>query len=396
MQNRKKETVAVLFGGRSAEHEVSVITGHQIMDALEVAGYRLLPIYITKEGEWFAGLPLHNIKQYSGPSFNPAKLADTHRVSLSPDRSVRQLLLHPSTSTGLFKKPPQLWADVFFPAIHGSFGEDGALQGLFEMADVAYAGAGVLASAMGMDKVRAKSLFRDAGIPVLECLSVSRAEWKASGQDVIARVEGFSSYPVIVKPACLGSSIGVKRCGSSAELKDALDVALILDERALVERALVDFTEINCSVLGPPERASACEQPVTGQALLTFDDKYKRGGKGKSSGTKGGMASLDRIIPAPVSEEMTSKIQETAKKAFRVIGAAGVARLDFLLEKDGAAFYLNEINTMPGSIAFYLWEAAGVPFDELVSECVKIALGIHRERTATQFSFEANLLQSRR
>jgi D-alanine-D-alanine ligase len=394
MQSTRKTTVAVLFGGRSVEHEVSIITGHQIMDALEVAGYLLLPIYLTKEGVWYAGPSLNNVKQYGDPSFSPDKLQDAHRVSLSPDRSIRQLLPNPDSNKGLFKKSPRLWADVFFPAIHGTFGEDGSLQGLFEMADVAYVGSDVLGSAMGMDKIRMKALFRDSGIPVLSCLSISQEEWEGDGQAFITKVEGSYKYPVIVKPASLGSSIGVQRCEDASSLKDAIELALQLNERALVERALVDFVEVNCSVIGPPEKASVCEQPCLSEEVLTFDAKYKRGRKSAKTGNaEGGMASLDRIIPAPISSELTSQIQQLSTQAFRLIGASGVARLDFLLEKNGESFYLNEINTMPGSIAFYLWEASGVPFDELVAKCVNMALDRQRVRARTRFSFETNLLQ---
>jgi D-alanine-D-alanine ligase len=364
------------------------------MDALAASGYAVLPIYLTKEGEWYAGQSLHNIRQYTDPAFSIHKLRDVYRVSLSPDRAIRQLLPHPSSSRRLFKKPPHLWADVFFPTIHGSFGEDGTLQGLFEMADVAYVGSGVLASAVGMDKVRMKALYRDADIPVLDCLSVSRADWQRDGAAFVRRVEACCPYPVMVKPVCLGSSIGVRRCENARELQEAIAAAVLLDERVLVERALVHFIEVNCSVLGPPEQASVCEQPHTSEAVLSFDAKYKQGGKGAAAGgAKAGMASLGRTVPAPISAELTSRIQELATRAFRVIGAAGVARIDFLLETDAGNLYLNEINTMPGSLAFYLWEASGIPFDELTTTVVNIALDRHRLRSATQFAFEANLLR---
>ena len=394
--NRQKQTVAVLFGGRSAEHEVSVITGHQVMDALEAAGYPLLPIYISKEGTWYAGQPLHNIRQYTVPSFAVNKLKDVYRVSLSPDRSIRQLLPHPLSGRGLFKKEPHLWADVFFPTIHGNFGEDGTLQGLFEMAGVAYVGSDTLASAIGMDKVRMKAVYRDADIPVLDCLSASRLEWQRESDAFVARVQDFCGYPLMVKPVCLGSSIGVRRCETSAELREAIEAALLLNERVLVERALVNFTEINCSVLGPPEQASVCEQPYANEAVLSFDAKYKQGTKGKGGGgTKAGMASLGRIVPAPISAELTARIQELAIKAFCAIGAAGVARVDFLLENNGEKLYLNEINTMPGSLAFYLWEASGIPFDDLVTRVINMALDRHQLHSMTQYSFEANLLQKK-
>ncbi|MGQ4807919.1 D-alanine--D-alanine ligase A [Candidatus Entotheonellaceae bacterium PAL068K] len=387
--NERRETIAVLFGGRSGEHEVSVITGHQVMDALETAGSTVLPIYITKEGAWYAGQPLHNIKQYTDPTFDLDRLQQVYRVSLSPDRSIRQLLPHPGRRSRFLTKVPRLWADIFFPTMHGNFGEDGTLQGLFEMADVAYVGSGVLASALGMDKVRMKTLCREAGIPVLDCLTVSRTAWQRDREAFIARVEDFSAYPLMVKPVCLGSSIGVQRCTDAEALHEAIDAAVCLDERVLVEPALEPFFEVNCAVLGPPEQASVCEQPHTNEAVLSFDAKYKQGGKG----AKGGMASTGRAIPAPVAADMAARIQALAMQAFHVLGAAGVARIDFLIESSEETIYFNEINTMPGSVAFYLWEASGIPFDELVTRVVTIAVEQHRARGATQFTFEANLLR---
>src|SRR4030095_8406597 len=256
------QTVAVLFGGRSVEHEVSVITGHQIMDALKAAGYQILPIYLTKDGEWYAGDRLHNLQLFTDPAGEPLSAAGVYRGSLSPDRSIRQLLIHPSARQGLFRKPPVLWADVFFPALHGTFGEDGALQGLFELADVPYVGAGVAASAIAMDKALAKVICRGAGIPVLDWTVLLRAEWGQEPAGIVERIESAFAYPVIVKPVCLGSSIGVKRCHDRETLREAIATALILDDRVLVEPALSDFIEINCAVMGPPERISVCEQPV--------------------------------------------------------------------------------------------------------------------------------------
>jgi D-alanine-D-alanine ligase len=387
-------TVAVLFGGRSVEHEVSVITGHQIMDALAVAGYRVLPIFLTKDGVWYAGASLHNLKLYTDPAGEPTNAAGVARVSLSPDRSIRHLVMHPSLRQGLFRKPPQLWAEVFFPCLHGSFGEDGSLQGLFELADVPYVGAGVAPSAIAMDKALTKAICRSMGIPVLDWIVLSRHEWDQGTTEVTRRIEAAFAYPVIVKPVCLGSSIGVKRCHDGTSLQEAITAALALDDRVLVETALTDFTEINCAVMGPPEQASVCEQPVTQEALLTFDAKYKRGGKGAKQARKpGGMASLERLIPAPISVELTQRVQSLATQVFRGIGAAGTARIDFLYQADHQALYLNEINSIPGSLAFYLWEASNLPFDILVDKLIAIALQRHQERARTQFSFEVNLLR---
>ena len=399
-------TVAVLFGGRSVEHEVSVISGHQAMDALDQAGYPVLPIFITKQGDWYAGEGLHNLDLYREQTFHAAGLKNVYRVSLSPDRSVRQLVVHPGVGGGLLGgKSPKLWADVFFPVLHGTHGEDGSMQGLFELADVPYVGSGVLASALGMDKVRQKQVLKQAGIPVLDCVEVSRAEWEAYADAFIGRVEAGAGYPAIVKPVCLGSSVGVTRCLDRAALRDAIDLALELDGRALVEEALTDFIEINCSVLGPPEKASACEQPMGYQEVLSFDDKYKHGGKklGPGAGSGGaavaaapapsaGMAGQRRVVPAPIGDELTSQVQGLAIAAFHAIGASGVVRVDFLYQAAKKRLLLNEINTTPGSLSFYLWEEEGLRFDQLVAKLVAIALERHERDRATVFSFAANLL----
>lgn len=398
-------TVAVLFGGRSVEHEVSVISGHQAMDALDQAGYPVLPIFITKQGDWYAGEGLRNLDLYREQTFHAAGLKNVYRVSLSPDRSVRQLIVHPGVGGGLLGgKSPKLWADVFFPVLHGTHGEDGTMQGLFELADVPYVGSGVLASALGMDKVRQKQVLKQAGIPVLECVEVSRAEWDSYADAFVGRVEAGAGYPAIVKPVCLGSSVGVTRCLDRAALRDAIDLALELDGRALVEEALTDFIEINCSVMGPPEKASACEQPMGYQEVLSFDDKYKHGGKklgsgaGVAAGSGGaaapsaGMAGQRRVVPAPIGDELTTKVQGLAVAAFHAIGASGVVRVDFLYQAAKKRLLLNEINTTPGSLSYYLWEEEGLRFDQLVTKLVAIALERHERDRATVYSFSANLL----
>jgi D-alanine-D-alanine ligase len=270
------------------------------------------------------------------------------------------------------------------------------VQGLFELADVPYVGAGVAASAISMDKALTKVMCRGVGIPVLDWIVLSRAEWGQDAAGIVTRIENAFAYPVIVKPVCLGSSIGVKRCHDHATLRQAIAAALVLDDRVLIEPALTDFIEINCAVMGPPERASVCEQPVTHEAILSFDAKYKRGGKGaKHARQPGGMAALERIIPAPISAELAQRVQRFATQVFRVMGAAGTARIDFLYQSDRNALYLNEVNSIPGSLAFYLWEATGLPFDALVDGLIAIALQRHQERAQTQFSFEVNLLRKK-
>ena len=402
-----KQVVAVLFGGRSVEHEVSVISAHQVMDALDVAGYELLPVFIDKQGAWFAGKGLYNLKQFGVPGFRPESLRDAHRVFLSPDPTIRQLVPHPTGAKGFFYKAPVLWADVYFPVLHGAFGEDGCLQGLFELAGVPFVGCGVFASAAGMDKIRQKELYAGAGLPSLECVWTHRNMWRADPTAFVRLVEAKFGYPAIVKPATLGSSIGIARAVDSRQLTEAIGVALTYDDRVLVERALVDFKEVNCSVIGPPYRASVCEMPKLEGELLSFDAKYRAGaGSGKlgaktAAGTgskmsKGGMASLNRLIPAPISDDLTAQVQDQAIAAFRAIGGSGIARVDFLLDADGRTVYVNEINTMPGSLSFYLWEASGLAFDQLVRLLVDEAAERHQTRRQTQYSLDVNLLSGQR
>jgi D-alanine-D-alanine ligase len=398
-------TVAVIFGGRSVEHEVSVLTAHQVMSALEVAGYKILPVFISKEGAWYAGKPLGELSHFRDARTNVTELAGVNRVHLSPDRSARQLVSHPHAKKGLFSRAPELWADVFLNCVHGTFGEDGTLQGVFEMADVPYTGCGVLAAALSMDKIRSKALCKAAGIPVLEAAWATRGQWMRDAAGFVRSAEALAAYPLIVKPSSLGSSIGVRRCEDARQLREAIETALVLDDRVLVEQALVDFREVNCAVLGPPSHASVCEMPHYLGALLSFDSKYRVGGKGASKGNgalppkgeavKGsaGMASLNRTIPAPISAEMTAEAQRLAIAAFEAIGAEGVARVDFLIDSSDK-LYFNEINTVPGSLAYYLWEASGMRFDQLVTKLVDGAIARHETRRKTQFSMDANLLKA--
>jgi D-alanine-D-alanine ligase len=272
--------------------------------------------------------------------------------------------------------------------MHGTFGEDGTLQGLLELADLPYVGPGVLASAVGMDKIVMKAVFKGAGLPVLDCVALRRDEWSRSPDAVLGRVEREVGYPAFVKPANLGSSVGITRATDSASLRQALDVAAAYDRRILVEPSLEGASDINCSVLGSDDaaRASVCEQPVAWESFLSYDDKYIRGGKSQ------GMKGLSRRIPAPISTELTRTIQDLALRTFAAVDAAGVARVDFLLARDERV-YVNEINTIPGSLAFYLWEASDLPFGRLLDRLIEIAQSRHTSRRQTTYSFDSTLLR---
>jgi D-alanine-D-alanine ligase len=379
MSAKRQTVVAVIFGGRSVEHDVSIITGSQIMSAFDRERYEVVPVYIDREGRWFTGEPLLDIANYKDEivSFKGVETA-----ILSPSSQHHGLIVNPIS--GRFQKNSVRRVDVVFPAIHGSHGEDGTLQGLCELADIPYVGAGVLTSALANDKAMTKAVLRGAGVPVVDDLSVTRAEWVADPERVIARVAEALTFPVFVKPATLGSSIGVSRVESPDGLRLAIDIATNFDRRALVESAVTEAVEINCAVLGAGAdvRASALEQPVSWEQFLTYEEKYMRGGEG--------MKSAERLIPAPLSPELTARIREYAVRAFRALDGHGTARLDFLLK--GEQPYLNEINTMPGSLAFYLWREAGLSARDLVETLVLIAQDAYADKRRNTYDYRTDLI----
>lgn len=384
-----KLRVGVIYGGRTVEHEVSIITALQAMNSLDADRYEVIPLYITKEGDWLTGEPLRKLEIYQSPDLRKS----TERVSLSPVPGVGALVLSErkggfSLFGGKDRETREIAIDVAFPCMHGTFGEDGTLQGLLELAGLPYVGPGVLASALGMDKIAMKAVFQANGLPQVDSVALRRDEWRANPGAVVERLEREVGYPAFVKPANLGSSVGITRATDRDSLRNALDVAASYDRRLLVERALEGAVDINCSVLGLQDdlRVSVCEQPVTWEAFLSYEDKYIRGGKGQ------GMKGLSRKIPAPISPELTKEIQSLAVRAFQAIDAAGVSRIDFLLTPDERV-YVNEINTIPGSLSFYLWEATDLPFPRLVDRLIEIAQARHADRQETTFSFDSALLK---
>jgi D-alanine-D-alanine ligase len=276
-------------------------------------------------------------------------------------------------------------------ATHGTQGEDGCLQGALELARLPYVGPPVGAAAAAMDKVTTKAVLAQAGLPALEHLALRREQWEQDGPAVRARVCERFAFPLYVKPASLGSSVGVSRCGSDVELTDALELAFELDRMCIVEPAVEDGREVNCAVIGRPgvePRASVCEQPVAAESFLSFEDKYMGDGKGE------GMKGAQRLIPAPLPDTLTDQVRQLAARAFTAFGCAGVTRVDFLLDA-GDHVYINELNTIPGSFSFYLWEPAGLPFANLMDELIDFALANHREALRTTTVFSTNLLAAR-
>lgn len=376
-----KLRVGVVFGSRSVEHEVSIVTAIQVYHALDRSKYEPVPIYITKEGQWLTGPQLADLKSYRDLQLT----AQADRAYLSPEPGSRELV---SRGSGWLKRRPRLEVDVVFPCIHGTFGEDGTLQGLLELADVPYVGAGVVGSATGMDKIIMKAAFRSAGLPVVKYHWFVRSRWERAPDAIVEEIEAQLRYPLFVKPANLGSSVGITKARDREGLMEALEVAASYDRRLLVEEGVPNTTEINCSVLGNDDPiASVCEQPVAWQDFLSYEDKYLRGGKAQ------GMKGASRRIPAPISPELTRRIQELAIAAFRAVDCAGIARIDFLVDEATEEVFVNEINTIPGSLAFYLWEPSGIGFAELTDRLIRLALERHAEKTRTHYSYDSTILQ---
>jgi D-alanine-D-alanine ligase len=384
----QKKHLGIIFGGRSVEHEVSILTGHQALEAVDRDKYDITPIYIARDNVWYIGKEIADIAFFRQ---DHPPLNQLMRVYPAPDAARGKLRLIEAAPSGLLKRSQIVELDVVIPATHGTFVEDGCLQGILEMANVPYAGSNVRSSALGMDKLLTKAILITAGLPVLPYVEINKQSHETDREILIKRLETEIGYPIFIKPAILGSSVGVSRADDQQELIDALDLALRFGNRALAEKALTDYTEINCSVIdGDPPIPSILEQPVSGESLLTFNEKYKGGGK-KSGSKSGGMAGQQRIIPAPLPDEMTKDIQTLAVKAFQTIGAGGVARIDFLID-DQDKLYINELNNIPGSFSYYLWEFMGRSFGDLLDRMIDTAILRNKQLNHTTYSFEANLL----
>ncbi len=394
-------SIGVIFGSQSVEHEVSIITAVQAMNFLDkLEGYKIIPIYIDKKGVWYTGKHLKSIEKYKNL---PELLKNSYRVSLI--RYGRRAILfelddkHRGTPKALFERSQTI--DIVFPIVHGTYGEDGTLQGYLEMLDLPYVGCDVLSAAITMDKIVCKNVLEQNGIPVVQGFGFSSQDWLNDSEPIIDKIQNDFTYPVIVKPANMGSSIGVSVAHNIDELYDGIELCVEFTDRILIERFVSNLMEINISVLGDCEevKVSACERPVGSSEILSYEDKYQRQGGKKASlnapnQESAGMASLDRILPADISPEMQKEIEELAKRSFIAVGASGVARLDFIVDKDTNKIYLNELNTIPGSLSFYLWKEVGVSFEELLQQMIDLSLRKYRKTKRLQFSNDTNLLQT--
>lgn len=383
-----KINVAVLFGGKSVEHEVSVISAVQAMQSIDESKYAVFPVYITKSNELYYSESMCDIEEFKNI---PALISKSERINI--ETSSGRTYLVPQRKKLFAKQKPIAAVDVAFPIVHGTNVEDGALQGFLKTLNLPFVGCDVLSSAVCMDKYAMKVMLRDAGFPVLPGIRFTSQDYR-SEQSVVKSIEESFKYPVIVKPVNLGSSVGISKADNTRELEDALELAFGFAERVLVEPAVTPLREINCSVLGDytEAEASELEEPLSADKILSYKDKYMDGGK-KTGGSKG-MSSLKRKIPADIPAATAESIKKTAVDAFKYLDCNGVVRIDFLMNADTGEFWINEFNTIPGSLAFYLWEPVGVKYPQLLDKMISLALKRQRANEEITYSFDTNILSS--
>jgi len=381
-----KTKVAMLFGGKSVEHEVSVISGIQAIMNMDMEKYEVIPVYMTKNNEMYIGENIGKIESYKDID---GLLAQSQRViMLNEDGKVR-LVQYPMKKLG---KNLSVDIDVAFPVVHGTNVEDGAFQGYLKTMGIPFVGCDVTASAVGMDKFIMKTVLKEANVPVLDAKVYTLSDY-AQMDALLDNVETTFGYPVIVKPVNLGSSVGISVAKSRVELANSIDDAFKYATKVLVEHAISKLREINCSVLGDENEAEAseCEEPLHTKDILSYEDKYVS--NAKSGGSKG-MASVSRKIPAELSPEKREEVRELAVRSFKALGCNGVSRIDFMIDEENGQLYFNEINTIPGSLAFYLWEPVGVPYKQLLDRMIQLALKRQRTEENLTFTFDTNILNS--
>ena len=381
-----KIRVGVIFGGRSVEHEVSVISALQAMQSLDTSKYDATAIYLTKDNDLYIGENTGNIEAYKDI---PALIKSSQRVIPVKENGHYLLVPYPHKAFG----PKPLELDVALPIVHGTNVEDGTLMGYLKTWGIPFAGCDVTAAAVGMDKYIMKTVFADNGIPVLPCRRYTTKDYKEI-DNLISDLEEKIGYPVIIKPVNSGSSVGISVAHDREGLLKSLDEAYTFANVILAEHAISDLQEINCSVVGDMDEAEASliEEPYHSDEILSYKDKYMSGGGNKNGGASKGMASVSRKIPAPISGEMTKRVQDLAIRAFTCLGCNGVVRFDFMIDKADGSLYLNEINTIPGSLSFYLWEPAGLPYGKLLDRLIDLAIKRRRDEERVTFSFETNIL----
>ena len=387
-----KINVGVFFGGKSTEHEISCISANQAIHALDSEKYEVIPVYISKDNEFYVGDELFDLKNYSSFIKNPASVLT--KVMIYKDGNAVKI----RPVKGLLKKEMQI--DIAFQVVHGTNVEVGSLAGYLEMLDLPYTSCNVLGGAVGQDKAVMKDIFKAEGIPMTDYFVVYGSEFEDKYEDYLAKAEKIG-FPLIAKPANLGSSIGIEIIKDKDEFKEKVENCLEYDFKVVVEQMVQDLKEVNISVIGTTEKARCSVIEEVSNGFLDFDKKYQPGG-GKKSGVKApakssaskGMASTVRKVPAQLEEGQKEQIEEIALKVFRILNAHGCVRIDFMIDRSNNAIYCNEINTIPGSLSFYLWKEVGLEFDKECDELINNALNRYARKAKKTYSFDTNILDS--
>ena len=379
--------VGIFFGGKSVEHEISIITANQAISNINQDKYEIIPIYISKDGKMYTGEKLFDLKEYKDLDKLLKSLEEVVCVNNGETANILRV------NNKLFGGNIINSIDIAFPIMHGTNGEDGSIQGYLEILGIPYVGPDVLASSIGMDKIMMRRLLKEQNIPSLDYVAFYSLEYIKNEEKYINEIEAKLTYPVIVKAGNLGSSVGIKKAKNREELKDAIEFSMEFSDRVMVENAIVNLKEINCSVMGDmiDAKASILEEPIGSDEILSYTDKYVGGTKTKQAGSKG-MASLQRKVPAEISEDIANKIKEIAIQTFKVLGCNGVSRIDFMIDLETNEIYVNEINTIPGALSYYLWEATGKKFEDELDELINLAFKRNRERKNRIYSYDQNIL----
>ena len=383
--------VGVIFGGESVEHEVSIISAMQAINKLDLEKYEVVPIYITKDREWYTGDMLKDIEVYQ--DLNLIKKYSKNVVLYCKNGAF--VLQNKKFPRNIVRE-----IDIAFPIVHGTNVEDGVLQGYLQSVGVPLVGPDVYGAAVGQDKVYMKAIWEQAGLPMTKYVWFYDIEYKQDSSEVIKKVSKLK-YPVIVKPATTGSSVGISVVENEEKLVEAIDDAIQYDNKILVEEVVKNLKEVNIAVMGNYEhqKVSEIEEVFSGNKFLTYADKYIGGGKGKLKGAKApvkaskGMASASRKLPADISKKLREEVEDVAVRAFKALGSAGNSRIDFLIDTESDKVYINEINSIPGSLAFYLWEEKGVNFTHMLEDMINIGVKDYKKRISKTHSFETNILK---
>lgn len=375
-----KLNIGVLFGGNSVEHEVSVISASQAIAAIDKERYHVIPLYLTKDHRLFSGDVLFDVKNFKNIN---SLLGKCKQVSIV---KIQQKFYIQAIKMNIMTKAQEV--DIILPVVHGTHCEDGSIQGYLETIGIPYSGSDVISAGLGQDKAYMKMVFEHHNIPMVPWMYFNSNDYHLNKDKIMTTIQDKVGLPCVVKPARLGSSVGITLAKTLESLEEAILDAMNYDTKIVIEKAVMDLREVNCSVLGDEVKveASVLEEVMKYDAILSYKDKYQSNSKSK------GMASTSRICPAQLDDDYTRKVQELAKEVFTVLGCSGVTRIDFLIDSKTMELYVNEINTIPGSLSFYLWDKSGYNFTDLMDVLINQSIERQRRREKMVFSFETNLL----